>query len=90
MDFWSQIIPAVVILVANLLSGPHSSLRWEYVTALFGWGTAISLTALLVVQIAFPDSSVSAYLFQLSSFCLLTTLSRDYEHILRPLFPWNR
>lgn len=90
MDFWSQIIPAIVILVANLLSGPHSSHRWEYVTAVFGWGSGISLAILLVVQIAFPDSSASAYLLQLFGFCLLTALSRDYERILMPLFPWNR
>jgi hypothetical protein len=90
MDFLSQIVPAIVVLVANLLSGPHSSLRWEYVTAIFGWGAGISLLALLVVTFVFPGSTATAYLGQLFGFCLLTALSRDYERILRPLFPWNR
>ena len=90
MDFLSQLVPAIVVLAASLLSGPHSSLRWAYVTAVFGWVAAVSLAVFLVVHIAFPGSSVALYLFQLFSFCMLTALSRDYERILRPLFPWNR
>ena len=90
MDVMSQVIPAIVVLAANLLSGPHSSLRWEYVTAVFGWGACISLVGFLIVHVAFPSSSAGTYLFQLFSFCLLTALSRDYERILRPLFKWNR
>lgn len=90
MDFLSQVIPATVVLAANLLSGPHSSLRWEYVTAVFGWSACIGLVGFLIAHIAFPSSSVDTYLFQLFVFCLLTALSRDYERILRPLFKWNR
>jgi hypothetical protein len=90
MDFSSQIVPAVIILVANLLSGKHTSLRWEYVTAIFGWGAVISLPAFLVVIIFFPGSSIANYLGQIAGFCILTALSRDYERILKPLFPWNR
>ncbi len=90
MDFSSQIVPAVIILVANLLSGKHTSLRWEYVTAIFGWGAVISLPAFLVVIIFFPGSSIANYLGQIAGFCTLTALSRDYERILKPLFPWNR
>lgn len=90
MDFWSQIVPALVILVSNLLSGKHSSLRWEYVTAIFGWGAGLGLGVFLVVVIVFPDSSAKLYLGQLAAFCLITALSRDYEKLLRPLFPWNR
>ena len=45
MEFSSQIVPAVIILIANLLSGQHSSLRWETVTAVFGWGAGISMLA---------------------------------------------
>lgn len=90
MDFSLQVVPAVIILIANLLSGKHSSLRWEYVTAIFGWGTCISILAYFAVTIIFPDSSVSAYLIQVAGFCLITALSRDYERILRPIFPWNR
>lgn len=90
MDFLSQIVPAVVVLVANLLSGPHSSQRWEYVTAIFGWGAVMSLLALLVVSVAVPGSKATAYLSHIFDFCIFTALSRDYERILRPLFPWNR
>jgi len=65
MDFLSQVIPATVVLAANLLSGPHSSLRWEYVTAVFGWSACIGLVGFLIAHIAFPSSSVDTYLFQL-------------------------
>jgi hypothetical protein len=90
MDVTSQIVPALIILAANLLSGPHSSLRWETVTAVFGWGAAISLPVFILVYIFFPNSSVLMQIGQLSGFCLITALSRDYEKILRPLFPWNK
>lgn len=90
MDLSSQIVPALVVLAANLLSGHHSSLRWEYVTAMFGWSAAISFVALVVVATVLPGNSAVAYLAQLCGFCLLTALARDYERILKPLFPWNR
>jgi len=89
MDFNQQIVPALVILAANLLSGKHSSLRWETVTAIFGWGTIAFLSisiALYVVTL----SDLANYAVQASMFCLLTALSRDYERILHPLMPWNR
>jgi hypothetical protein len=90
MELSSQIVPAIVVLVANLLSGRHASLRWETVTAIFGWGAAFSIVALVIASIFAPDSVIREYLVQIAAFCLLTALSRDYERILRPLFPWNR
>lgn len=88
MDVSTQIIPAIVVLAANLLSGKHETLRWEVVTAIFGWTVVVSFVLALVVYSFTPSGA--AYLFQISTFCLLTALSRDYEKILRPLFPWNR
>ena len=90
MDLSTQVVPAVVILVANLLSGRHASLRWETVTAVFGWAAAVSMVALLVFAIFERESAITAYLLQVTAFCLLTALSRAYEKLLRPLFPWNR
>ncbi len=90
MELSTQIVPAVIILVANLLSGKHGSLRWETVTAIFGWSAGFSLIALLLVTIFAHDSAAKDYLSQIFGFCLLTALSRDYERILRPLFHWNR
>lgn len=90
MDFSTQIVPAVIILVANLLSGKHGSLRWETVTAIFGWSAVISFIPFLVVIILGYSSWAKDYLLQVFGFCLLTALSRDYERILRPFFPWNR
>ncbi len=90
MELSSQLVPAVIILVANLLSGKHSSLRWEYVTAIFGWCSVLSLLAYLFVIFLVPESVIEQYLIQISLFCLITALARDYERILRPLFPWNR
>jgi hypothetical protein len=48
------------------------------------------MVALLVVATFVRDSAITQYLLQVSGFCLLTALSRDYERLLRPLFPWNR
>ena len=90
MDFSTQIVPAVIILVANLSSGKHGSLRWETVTAIFGWSAAISFIAFLVATILGYGSWAKDYLLQVLGFCLLTALSRDYERILRPFFPWGK
>ena len=90
MDISSQIIPAVIILSANLLSGKHSSLRWDVVTAIFGWGALISFVGYIISISFFPVNELSNYLIQTAAFCLITALCRDYEKILRPLFPWNR
>jgi hypothetical protein len=53
MDFALQIVLAIIILIANLLGGKHSSLRYEYVTAIFGWGAGISLPASLLATVFF-------------------------------------
>lgn len=90
MDISSQVVPALIILLANLLSGPHSSLRWEWVTAVFGWGTLVFMVLGLISSAAPKPFDYSLFFFQAAGFCLLTALSRDYEKILRPLFPWNR
>jgi hypothetical protein len=90
MDISTQIVPVVVLLVANLMSGQHTSLRWETVTAIFGWAAGVSIIAFVIVSIFTIDIMISDYLLQVAGFSLLTALSRDYERILRPLFPWNR
>ena len=90
MDFLEQIVPAVIILFANLMSGPHTSLRWETVTAIFGWAAAASLIALLATSFFLGHTAATSYLLQITGFSLLTALSRDYEKVLRPLFRWNR
>jgi hypothetical protein len=90
MDLSTQLVPAVVVLVANLMSGQHASLRWETVTAIFGWAACISIVVAPIVWVLARESAITGYLLQVAGFCLLTALSRDYEKILRPLFPWNR
>lgn len=90
MDISTQIVPAAVVLVANLLSGKQGTLRWEIVTTIFGWTACVSLVLALVVYNVTSFVVFGNYLLQISGFCLLTALSRDYERILRPLFRWNR
>lgn len=90
MELTDQLVPAVILLAANLMSGRHGSMRYEVVTAVFGWTLAITLVAFLVFSIVAPHSPIKPYLLQVWSFCLLTVLSRDYEKVLRPFFPWNR
>ncbi len=90
MDLSTQIVPAVVVLLANLLSGRHGSSRWETVTALFGWLGAVSLAVLIGVSIFARDAAIRDYLVQICGFSLLTAITRDYEKLLRPFFSWNR
>ena len=90
MDFDSQIVPAIIILIANLMSGQHSSLRWETVTAIFGWGTFVALFCVILFSTVIPNTTAQAYAIQVAGFCLLTALTRDYEKILYPLMPWNK
>ncbi len=91
MDFASQIIPAVIILFANLYGGDHKTKRWEIVTALFGWVAACSFILFFITLIFFRDSVVIRdYLLQLHAFSILAALSRDYERILKPLFKKNK
>jgi hypothetical protein len=89
MDFASQLVPAIVLLAANLMSGRHGSLRWERVTAIFGWMTGAELIVFLTVSAFASNSALKGYLFQVAAFSLLTAMSRDYEKLLRPLFRWN-
>jgi hypothetical protein len=90
MDISSQVVPAIIILIANLLSGKQSSLRWESVTAIFGWGAAVGIVSVIVLSVIYPNSEAGMYAIQISGFCLLTALARDYEKILHPLMPWNK
>jgi hypothetical protein len=90
MEFSSQFVPAVIILAANLLSGKHSSLRWEQVTAIFGWTAAVTLPLWILAALFFSDASFTSYLGQVACFSLVTALARDYERILHPLFSWNK
>jgi lysylphosphatidylglycerol synthetase-like protein (DUF2156 family) len=89
MDISTQIVPAVILLSANLLSGKHGSFRWKTVTAIFGWTAIISLILFFVLTIFGHGSILKDYILQIFGFCLLTALSRDYERILHPIFPWN-
>ena len=90
MEIYSQIVPAIVILGANLLSGPHGSSRYEHVTAVFGWACVCSFPLAFVASWTDQGGFVEFYLWQIFGFSMITSISRDYEKILRPLFPWNR
>lgn len=89
MDLSSQLVPAAIIVVANVLSGHHGSRRWETVTMIFSLTGCAGLVAVFIVPY-FPLSTAKDYLLQVGGFFLLTALSRDYEKLLRPLFRWNR
>jgi hypothetical protein len=85
-----QIVPAAMLLLANLMSGRHGSRRYEVITAVFGWAALGSMLVWLGVLWISPHSRAHFYLAQVWGFSLLTAVSRDYEKILRPLFRWNR
>ena len=84
MDLSMQLIPAIVIIFANLMSGKQGSREWEVVTAIFGWTACLSLILYVFSIYLFPEFSI--YLTQLFGFSLISALSRDYEKILKPFF----
>lgn len=43
MDFMTQIVPAVIVMLANLAGGSHDSPKYEIWTAVFGWTFCISI-----------------------------------------------
>lgn len=90
MELTDQLVPAVILLAANLMSGRHGSRRYEVVTAVFGWTALIAFLAYLIVNAVWSHGPIKPYLFQVAAFSMLTALSRDYEKILRRFFPWNR
>jgi hypothetical protein len=80
-----QLVPAAFIVLANVLSGPHSSLRWEIGTAIFGWTAGITMitwSSFFLLGFA----TLASYSLQVFSFALLTVVSRDYERVLKPVF----
>lgn len=90
MDLASQIIPAMITLMAAVFSGSRSSFRWEIVTAIFGWTAVVSI---LLVVVSWPfavATGMRPFLYQLIGFSLITAIGRDYEKMLAPLFRWNR
>jgi len=90
MDFSTQIVPAVIILFANLLSGNHGSKRWETVTAVFGWAAIVSFIGYVFFVMVLPESPVSSYLLQIAGFSLLSAIARDYERMLKPFFQGSK
>lgn len=86
MDLSSQIIPAIIILIANLLSGKHSSYHWEYVTAIFGWGACISFVSFTILALFSNETPALEYILQVGTFCLITALARDYEKLFKIIF----
>ena len=86
MEFTSQIIPALVVLFSNLMSGKQGGHRWEIVTALFGWCGAISLAAYFILFVFSTNPAIKSYVLQFGGFTLLTAVSRDYEKFLQPIF----
>lgn len=87
MDY---IIPAIIILVANLCSGAHGSTQWENVTAAFGWTGAVAFflyLALLLVGVFFPSVIWVAnnILAPVACLSILQAVSRDYERVLKPI-----
>ena len=84
MDFMTQIVPAVIVMLANLAGGSHESPKYEIWTAVFGWTFCVSIV--LAFLSGWIWAGATHYLLQVSGFSLLTALTRDYEKILKPLF----
>lgn len=84
MDFSSQIIPAAIIVIVNLVGGNHNSVKYEFISAIFGWLSGISILLYFVAIWVIPE--VSDYLLQVVMFSMITIISRDYERILKPFF----
>lgn len=87
MDFMTQVVPAIIILVANLAGGEHGTSSFDNWTAVFGWSACVSFILIFVAAYVCPEAK--PYLMQVCGFSLLTALTRDYEKILKPFFSKN-
>lgn len=82
------LIPATVIVVGNLFSGPPGSRSWEIVTAVFGWATIVCVILSMAAYALGADRLLEAILLPAAAFSLIQALSRDYERILQPVKNW--
>ncbi len=90
----TYLVPSVIILIANLLSGELGSNRWENVTMSFGLLSLFSVVLLFILPFlpnfifieATLQKGIDHYLLQVMWFCGVAWLSRDYERIFKPLF----
>lgn len=88
------IIPAIFVLIGNLLGGRPGTRSWEAVTAFFGLTAIAGLIGYFVILIAGPDwlSLVGApawlkeAMMATFGFAMLHALTRDYERIFMPIF----
>jgi len=83
MEFATQIVPAIAVVLANVLGGDHNSHKYEFYTAIFGWTAALGLISGFIVS--FFASDIAAYFYQVGAFGLITALARDYEKLLKLL-----
>lgn len=79
------VVPGLIILIGNLLSGPHGTITYEIVTACYGWAAVFSLSLWMLVSVFFSQDAANTYLIPVFGLCLIQALSRDYEKMLRPI-----
>ncbi len=84
MDWSGNIIPAIIIIFANLFGGKHGSNRYEIISASFYWLGATCLILVFISGWFFP--SIQSYFIQTALFLIITALARDFEKLLKPLF----
>ena len=76
--FFEYIVPAVIIVICNVFHGDPNQKSYEIVTACFGWSIVPSMILYLFTQ--------NDIAFQISMFCMIAALSRDYEKMLKAIF----
>ena len=86
MEVSNYIVPASVIVIANLFSGDRNSKSWEAVSTVFGVTVFLSTIFYLVGSSLYPENALVALLPDVAVFCLVSVLARDYEKILASIF----
>jgi hypothetical protein len=68
--------------IVERVAGEPNSLRWAYITALFGWSAGIALLASIVTT-ALGFSALASHLMAGAMFFLPIALSLDWNRVIK-------
>jgi len=66
--------------IVELVAGEPKSLRWAYITALFGWSAGIAMAVWIITTIL-GFSALTSYLGTATMFFLTIALSLDWNKL---------
>jgi hypothetical protein len=84
-NIYDNLIPAIVILIANIFSVDHESISYKRVTKIFLSAFFISILLIFFFYFTNKIGRWDAVLLKIAGFCLITALARDYERVIKKI-----